>query len=119
KDNDTDKYQKYLIDFSLLQDEQLLQEIPGSAYENGGSYQYTILDPEEDAEVKLIDLRATQKLRELNRKLDTYRNKHQYPPFGKSIEDGVYKLKYKKLEYKVESYIANIYTYAHIQYILR
>src|SRR5699024_12066160 len=38
KDNDTDKYQKYLIDFSLLQDEQLLQEIPGSAYENGGSY---------------------------------------------------------------------------------
>src|SRR5699024_1749405 len=118
KDNDTDKYQKYLIDFSLLQDEQILQEIPESAYENGGSYQYTILDPEEDAEVKLIDLRATQKLRELNRKLDTYRNKHQYPPFGKSIEDGVYQLNYEKLGYKEEPYVASPYTDAHLPFII-
>ncbi|HLQ95238.1 MAG TPA: hypothetical protein VK108_02545 [Pseudogracilibacillus sp.] len=118
KEDDTDQYQKYLIDFSLLQEEQLLEEIPGSAYENGGSYQYTILDPEEEAEVKLIDLRATQKLRELNRKLDMYRNKHQYPPFGETIEDGVYKLNYKKLGYEEEPYVASPYSDAHLPFII-
>src|SRR5699024_6947490 len=57
KEADVDIYEKYLIDFNMLKDNQLLSETPATAYENGGTYQYTLIDVEEDPTVKLIDLR--------------------------------------------------------------
>src|SRR5690625_3674593 len=42
KEDKVDQYEKYLIDFSTLKEEQLLAETPGTAYENGGVYQYVI-----------------------------------------------------------------------------
>src|SRR5699024_11803954 len=41
KEADVDIYEKYLIDFNMLKDNQLLSETPATAYENGGTYQYT------------------------------------------------------------------------------
>src|SRR5699024_6632972 len=60
KENDSPIFQKYLVDFNLLKEEQILTELPGNAYENGGIYQYTIITPEDDPRVKLIDLRTTK-----------------------------------------------------------
>lgn len=97
KDSDTPIFQKYLIDFSLLKENQLLTEIPSTAYENGGVYQYTIVDPEDNPQVKLIDLRTTEAIRKINVHLDHYRSKHIYPPFDKKISPGVYTLNYEKL----------------------
>src|SRR5699024_12577930 len=48
KEADVDIYEKYLIDFNMLKDNQLLSETPATAYENGGTYQYTLIDVEED-----------------------------------------------------------------------
>jgi len=107
KENDVDQYQKYVIDFSLLKERQLLSEIPGTAYENGGVYQYTMVTPEDDPRVKLIDLRISQKVQELNRKIDIYRSKNMYPPFGKQVGPGVYQINYKKLGYQEEPYIVS------------
>ncbi|MEI3604726.1 hypothetical protein SPD48_03390 [Pseudogracilibacillus sp. SE30717A] len=110
KENDVDIYEKYLIDFSLLKDNQLISEIPGTAYENGGIYQYTIVTPEDDPKVKLIDLRVTEKIREVYVKLDIYRSKNIYPPFGEQIDTDIYKLNYKKLGYKSEPHVISPFT---------
>lgn len=110
KEADVDDYEKYLIDFNLLKENQLLTETPGTAYENGGVYQYALIDPEENPTVKLIDLRLASKVREMNRKVDTYRSKHTYPPFGERIGDGVYSLNYDKLGYKEEPTAPSPYT---------
>lgn len=118
KSNDVSKYEKYLIDFSLLKEHNLLSETPGTAHENGGIYQYTIITPEEDPRVKLIDLRLTEKLREVNVKLDTYRSKNLYPPFGEQIEAGLYTLNYDKLGYKSEPHVVSPFTNANLPLVI-
>lgn len=102
KPNDVSVYEKYLIDFSMLKEKQLISATPGTAYENGGFFQYVIITPEDNPRVKLIDLRTTEKLREINIKLDMYRQKNIYPPFGEQIADGIFTINQKKLGLKEE-----------------
>ncbi|HLS23466.1 MAG TPA: hypothetical protein VK037_06065 [Pseudogracilibacillus sp.] len=109
-ENDVPRYEKYIIDFTTLRDAQLLNEIPGTAFENGGYYQYVIITPEEDPRVKLIDLRITEKLREVNVKLDIYRQKHLYPPYGEQIAPDIYQLNYEKLGLKEEPIVVSPYS---------
>ncbi|WP_349774632.1 hypothetical protein [Virgibacillus sp. LDC-1] len=97
KPNETPIFEKYLIDFSLLKEKNVLTELPGNAFENGGVYQYTLLYPDNSPKVKLIDLRITEAIRNVNVKLEAYRNKHLYPPFGQEITKGLYTIDYKKL----------------------
>lgn len=118
KPSDVDIYEKYLIDFTTLKENNLIAEIPGSAYENGGAYQYIIMNPEDDPQVKLIDLRITDKLREIYVKLDIYRTKNLYPPFGEQIEQGIYKLNYEKLGYKSEPYVVSPYTKNNLPFLM-
>ncbi|WP_337969919.1 hypothetical protein [Virgibacillus salexigens] len=100
KPSDTPIFQKYLIDFSKLKEANVLTEIPGNAYENGGVYQYTLINPEENPQVKLIDLQTSEAIRSVNVKLDMYRNDHIYPPFGEEINQGIYTIDYEKLGMK-------------------
>jgi hypothetical protein len=97
KPNDTPIFQKYLIDFTTLQENNVLSEIPGNAFENGGVYQYTLITPDEDPQVKLIDLQVTEALRSVNVQLNIYRDQNIYPPFGREIEENIYTLDYDKL----------------------
>ena len=110
KDNDTPIFEKYLVDFSLLRESNTLQTIPGNAYENGGVYQYAILDPENNPQVKLIDLRMTEQIRSVHTKLNIYRNKHLYPPFGDKIEGNIFQIDFKKLGLKQAPYVTSPYT---------
>ncbi len=75
KDADIDLYEKYPIDFSKLKESGSLSEIPGNAYENGGIYSYMIVNAEDNPQVKLIDLQLSEKIRDVNVKLDIYRSK--------------------------------------------
>ncbi|WP_087971539.1 hypothetical protein [Oceanobacillus rekensis] len=97
KPNETPIFQKYLIDFSMLKEQGYISEIPGNAYENGGVYQYTLLTPDEDPKVKLIDLRITEAIRSVNVQLDFYRSENIYPAYGEKIAEGIYTVDYKKL----------------------
>ncbi len=117
-ENDVDQYQKYLIDFTLLKEHQLITEIPGTAFENGGIYQYTIMTPEDDPKVKLIDLRLAEKIRGINTKIDIYRSKNTYPPFGAQIAKNIYKLNYQKLGFKTEPYVVSPFTQENLPIIL-
>lgn len=118
KDSETAVYEKYLIDFVKLKQANLLSETPGSAYENGGVYQYIIVNPEEDTHVKVIDLRNTDALRSANVSLNMYRSKHTYPPFGEEIEKGVYQVNYEALGLKEAPFVTSPYSGAELPIVM-
>ncbi|MGY0691782.1 hypothetical protein ACW2QC_03185 [Virgibacillus sp. FSP13] len=118
KEEDTPIFQKYLVDFTALKAKHLITEIPGNAYENGGVYQYTLITPEDNPRVKLIDLRMTEKIREVRVKLEIYRNEHLYPPYGEEIVNGIYKLNYKKLGFDSEPYVVSPYSQKNLPIIM-
>lgn len=118
KDSDVAIYEKYLIDFSILKDQNYISDIPGNAFENGGIYQYTIIDPEDEPQVKLIDLRLTDQLRSVNVKLDIYRSKNLYPPYGELVTDGIYQLNYEKLGYSEEPLVTSPFSQVNLPLIM-
>lgn len=118
KENDTPIFQKYLIDFSVLKENNLIDQIPGNAYEKGGHYQYTLLTPEDNPRVKLIDLRITEKVRRVNVQLDIYRNEHIYPPYGKEIADGIYNIDYKKLGFDTPITVVSPYSQGNLPIVM-
>lgn len=48
KDQETPVFQKYPIEFSKLKEMNIIGELPGTSFENGGHYQYVIIHPETD-----------------------------------------------------------------------
>lgn len=118
KPSDTALYEKYLIDFLALKDRGIITETPGTAYENGGVYQYVIINPEEDLKVKVLDLRTTEQLRAVNIQIDTYRSKHTYPPLGEEIAEGVYKLNYELIGMKEEPFITSPYSQTELPFVM-
>ncbi|WP_163526237.1 hypothetical protein [Halobacillus ihumii] len=97
KDQDTPIFLKYPIDFSKLQQKGLIGEAPGTAFINGGNYEYTLITPEENPTVKLVDLRTSEAIRSLKTKVRFYQQEHKYPPFKEQIAKGVYSLDYEAL----------------------
>lgn len=106
KDNHTPIYQKYPIDFGKLVPK-YMQEPPGTSFENGGTYQYVLIDPETDPTVKLIDLILVEHIREVALRLKLYREKHTYPPFGSELAKGRYAINYEELGYKEPPYVVS------------
>lgn len=115
---DTPIFRKYLIDFKALQDKGILAEIPGTAYENGGIYQYALFTPEKNPRVKLIDLRVSNVLREVAVKLEIYRSENLYPPFGQSITNNLYKVDFEKLGFENEPFVVSPYSQKNLPIIM-
>ncbi|WP_179134525.1 hypothetical protein [Oceanobacillus timonensis] len=118
KDSETHIYEKYLIDFRPMLEKGYLSEIPGNAFEEGGVYQYTIVDPEGDLKVRLIDLQATEQLRSVNVRLDTYRQEHTYPAFGQKITDQIYTVDYEKLGLQEAPTVKSPFTQADLPIVM-
>ncbi|HLS60900.1 MAG TPA: hypothetical protein VK044_07200 [Virgibacillus sp.] len=110
KSSDTDIFEKYLVDFNLLKEKNMITSVPGNAFENGGIYQYTLITPDDDPRVKLIDLRITEEVRRVNVKLDIYRSKNTYPPFGEELENGIYSINYQALGFKDQPFVVSPYS---------
>ncbi|WP_066193189.1 MULTISPECIES: hypothetical protein [Gracilibacillus] len=110
KEEETPLYQKYLIDFNLLKQQGLIETLPGTAFENGGSYQYVLVDVEENPTVKVLDLRITSEMRELEQRLRIYRDEHIYPPFGEQVADNIYKLNIDELNLEGEPQVTSPYS---------
>lgn len=97
RDMSTPIYEKYPIDFTKLVP-QYLPEPPGNSFENGGVFLYVLVDVEDNPTVKLIDLITVEKVRELQLRVDMYRQKHKYPPVEKVLAEGRFLLNYEKLD---------------------
>jgi hypothetical protein len=113
KDATTPIYQKYPIDFQKIVP-RFLSAIPGNAYENGGVFQYVLVDVESDPTVKLLDLRMAETIREIKLRI----NANGYPPFKEKIADSVYTLDFKKLGYKEEPVVISPFTNQNLHFII-
>lgn len=118
KDAETPIFEKYVVDFEKLQEKQILSEIPGNAFENGGSYQYVIIHAETDPQTKLIDLESVDTLRQVYMKIDSYRSKNLYPPFGDKISEDLYTINYEKLKMNSHPTVVSPYTKENLPVIM-
>jgi hypothetical protein len=83
--SDTSEYFEYQIDFEKLVP-QYLNENPGISYEEGGKYQFVILDAEEDPTVKIADLSITEEIRSLQLRINGMdENIHMDDPIGPNV----------------------------------
>jgi hypothetical protein len=102
REEETDLYIKYPIEFSKIVPA-YTEKIPSNAYENGGIYQYVLMDVEENPTVKLVDLRAAECIRDLNLR----RHINGKLPFKDPVGNNVYEIDFKSMGFseplKVES----------------
>ncbi|RXJ04616.1 hypothetical protein DS745_00665 [Anaerobacillus alkaliphilus] len=99
RDTETNEFQQYLVNFQRLVPK-YLQQPPGNSFENGGVYQYVLVDVEKHPQVKLIDLTITRGIQELQRNVNDYRRKHRFAPVKEVVATGVFLLDYEKLRLK-------------------
>ncbi|WP_316569783.1 hypothetical protein [Neobacillus sp. YIM B06451] len=113
KEADTPIYEKYLIDFSKISP-RYIQEPPGNAFENGGIFQYVLIDVETKPTVKLLDLRIADQIREIKMRISANR----YPPFKEALAKHVYSLDFKKLGYKTPPYVVSPFTQNNLSFVI-
>ncbi|SCY28671.1 hypothetical protein SAMN05720606_103371 [Paenibacillus polysaccharolyticus] len=88
-DADTPKYEKFRVDLSKLKQLGYLDDIPGTAFENGGSAYFLIQNEEVKPTVKVMDLQTVQKVNDVQRMVDQYKSVHnQQLPAGEKLYPG-------------------------------
>ncbi|WP_223593499.1 hypothetical protein [Neobacillus bataviensis] len=113
KEAETPIYQKYPIDFKKITPK-YLSEPPGNAYENGGIFQYVLVDVETNPTVKLLDLRITETIRDINLRIKA----KGYPPYKEQIAKNVFSLDYKKLGYEKAPYAVSPFTNQNLSFVI-
>ncbi|WP_020154552.1 hypothetical protein [Caldibacillus debilis] len=110
---ETDMYMKYPIDFKRLVPK-YLSDIPANAFENGGYYQYVIIDPEKNPTVKVFDLRIAETIRDIKIRLAA----KKYPPYKDRLAKDVFTLDYKKLGYDKEPKVTSPFTMRELSLVI-
>ncbi|WP_059171551.1 hypothetical protein [Bacillus sp. FJAT-27445] len=113
KDSDTAIYEKYIIDFTRISP-RYIQEPPGNAFENGGIFQYVLIDVESNPTVKLLDLRIVDQIREIKMRIKA----NGYPPFKEVVGKNVYSLDFSKLGYKTPPYVVSPFTQHNLSFVI-
>jgi hypothetical protein len=88
-------YGKYLIDFSKLQG--YINQIPPSAFEQGGDFLYVLTVVDKKLVVRLYDLRVTEKLRDLQPAIQVYHEKRGKWPTASPVGSGLYTVDFRAL----------------------
>ncbi|MCI1592069.1 hypothetical protein [Heyndrickxia oleronia] len=113
RDQSTPIYEKYPIDYKKIVP-QYLSDSPGNSYENGGIFQYVLIDVETNPTVKIFDLRIAEKIRELHMRI----NAQGYPPYKNEVSKNVYTLNYKKIGYKEEPFVVSPYSNNNLPFVI-
>ncbi|QCJ43285.1 hypothetical protein FAY30_16025 [Bacillus sp. S3] len=113
KEADTPIYQKYPIEFKKIAP-RYIAEPPGNAYESGGIFQYVLVDVETNPTVKLLDLRMTETIRDINLRIKS----NGYPPFKAQIAKNVFSLDFKQLGFKEPPYVISPYTNQNLSLVI-
>ncbi|UCZ54763.1 glutathione S-transferase domain-containing protein [Bacillus shivajii] len=106
READTPIFRKYPVNFGQLIPK-YIQSAPGNSFENGGVFQYVLVNPEEIPEVKLIDLTTTREIQEFQRRIQQYRRQHDYAPVKEIVGNELMRLDYKALNYEEEPTISS------------
>ncbi|GAE25091.1 ABC transporter periplasmic binding protein yphF [Halalkalibacter wakoensis JCM 9140] len=107
-DQNTSLYQRYIIDFNQLVP-RYLQQPPGTAFENGGVFQYVLVNVEEAPEIKVIDLTSQRQIQQFQQKLNDYMRKNRFAPIDEMVDVGLFKLDYEALNYKEAPHVRSPY----------
>ncbi|WP_051348695.1 hypothetical protein [Peribacillus kribbensis] len=116
RDASTPYYQRYPVDFGRLKP--YIAEPPGNSFDNGGVFQYVIINEEKDPTVKLFDVRMADKVQDISIRLDMYLQSHKYPPVKEVLNYNAYILDYKKLGYKKAPTVLSPYTQKELQVVM-
>lgn len=109
KEAKTPVYEKYPIDFQKLVPK-YMEDPPANSFEGGGIYQYVLINPETNPEVKLLNLENVEEVQNLQVRLDVYKRENGYPPYKDVLPGGVFTLDYKKLGMKKEPVVVSPYS---------
>jgi hypothetical protein len=109
----TPVYQKYPIDFKKLTPK-YIAEPPGNAFENGGVFQYVIIDEQINPTVKVFDLRIAETIEEIKMRIKA----NGYPPFKKRLAFNVYSLDFTKIGYEKTPYVVSPYTGHNLPFVI-
>jgi hypothetical protein len=107
-DETTPFYQRYVVDFNQLVP-RYLQQPPGTAFENGGVFQYVLVNVEEEPEAKVIDLTSQREIQQFQQRINEYMRKHTYAPIEEMVDVGLFKLDYEALNYKEAPHVKSPY----------
>ena len=95
---ETPKYEKFLVDFAKLGRTGYLTDIPTAAFENGGNYNFLVIDEETSPRVKLLDILAFQKINDIQSWVKTYVQTNKVLPKGEQMYPGFYQIDYKQMK---------------------
>jgi hypothetical protein len=117
KEADTPIFEKYVVDFSKLIQQGYIDRAPSHSFEEGGVFQYVLVDVESDAKVKLIDLRLSNEVRSLQMRLNDYLSRNTYLPVDQVIEGGYFTLDYNKLNLKSEPLVQSPFSRQYLPFV--
>lgn len=75
-DETVPRYEKFRIDLDKLNKKGYLDDIPATAFEQGGSAYFLILNEETDPIVKVMDLVTVQKVNDMQLQINRYKSAH-------------------------------------------
>lgn len=113
RDAETDIYIKYPIDFSKIVPA-FTEKIPANAYEQGGIFQYVLMDVETDPTVKLVDLRAAERIRELALR----KNINGHVPFKDPVGEGAFEIDFEAMGLKEKLTVPSPYSDQHLPIVV-
>lgn len=75
------RYEKFRINLDQLNKQGYMDQIPDTAFEQGGSAYFLVIDEESNPTVKVMDLITVQKVNDVQRLVDEYERSHpgQWP----------------------------------------
>src|SRR5690606_29883896 len=84
-DQDTPFYHRYTIDFNQLIP-RYMSDPPANSFERGGPYRYVLINVETDPQVKVINLRHSQTVADLQLRVNAYLERHPFLPIDQMLE---------------------------------
>ncbi|WP_085523541.1 hypothetical protein [Tuberibacillus sp. Marseille-P3662] len=114
---DTPKYLRYKIDFNRLVPD-YLPKPPANAYQKGGYFQYVIVHPEQEPQVKVLDVAIYNQVKRIQKKVDRFRARHGYAPLADMITPGRYKINFEQLGYDSPPKVTSPYSGQPLGFVL-
>ncbi len=102
-------FEQNRIDFNRLVP-QYLPKAPMNAYEEGGYFQYLIVNAETNPTVKVYDLTFTSIIQDLQNKIAVFRLNKGFSPVGKILGNDQYSIDYKAIGYSKPPQVISPYS---------
>ena len=109
KPAETPLMERYPIEFGRLVPG-YMADPPANSFEGGGLFLYVLVDVEDEPTVKLIDLRVTERLQQLQTNINAYRAKEGKFPFAGSVGKNQFTLNYELIFVAEEPTIPSPYS---------